>query len=138
MGIFNTINEIKIIDFQAIHSSDALMEVFNNVSSFFHVKRIFSVKNNLINCSRGHHAHKKCEQIITCPYGAIRFKVDDGDNKKTYLIEENKYGVYIPNHIWTETTYIKKNTVLICYCSEEYDEKSYIRNYDDFIKFRKN
>ena len=137
MNKLNTINNVEVIKFQKIDTESASIDVFPKVNSFFDIKRVFTIKvSDKINVKRGFHAHKNCEQIITCPIGKIEFHVFDGKNKKTLTIENNDIGIYVPNFIWTETIYLTKGTVLICYCSEEYDERSYIRNKEEYISIK--
>jgi len=132
----NTIKDVEIIEFQNIKSRHATLNVFSDIHKYFTVKRIFSVSSKLIkNDIRGFHAHKKCKQIITCPFGEIKFSVFDGKKKIEFKIGNNK-AIYVPNHIWTETTYLKKNTIVVCYCSDNYNESSYIRDLDQYIQFR--
>lgn len=139
MNKLNTVEKVKIIKFQTIISRDANIDIFNEVNNFFKIKRIFTVKGqfNKKNNNRGFHAHKNCEQIITCPNGIIKFKVFDGKNSRNFIIKNNNKAIYVPNHIWTETKYLEKNTTLVCYCSNKYDEKSYIRDISEFKIFRK-
>lgn len=139
MKILNSVNDVKVIKFEKIKSRDIYLDIFSKVDDFFKIKRIFTVKGdiNKDNNKRGYHAHKNCEQIITCPFGEIQFKVFDGKNKRNFKIKNNNKAIYVPNHIWTETIYLKRKTILICYCSNLYDEKSYIRDMGSFINFRK-
>ena len=133
----STIKKVKVIDLSTSKSRGSNLTIFEHVDKYFTIKRIFSVEyKNKLNSKRGYHAHKNCEQIITCLFGNIKFKVFDGNNFKEFKIDRNK-AIFVPNHIWTETTYLKMNTILICYCSNYYDEKSYIRDYEKFLKFRK-
>ena len=120
--------------------------VFHHLLKKKFIKRIYLIDNlqsqrycslfNIKSKERGHHAHKNCEQIISCPYGEIKFKVFDGKNSKIFRIKNNDKAIYVPNHIWTETTYLNAKTILICYCSKNYNEKSYIRDMDKYLKFR--
>lgn len=134
---FNTIKQVKVINLTSTKSRGSDLTIFDFVDKFFTIKRIFSVEyKNRKNAQRGFHAHKNCEQIITCLKGEIKFRVFDGSKTKEFKINRNK-AIFVPNHIWTETTYLRMNTILICYCSNYYNEKSYIRDYEDYLKFRK-
>ena len=136
MNKLNTINNVQIINFNRIDTDTAFIDVFPEVNSFFCIKRVFTVSVNKVNVKRGFHAHKNCEQIISCPIGKINFIVFDGENEKTFTIENNNIAIYVPNFIWTETVYLEKKSVLVCYCSEQYDEKSYIRDKKEYLKIK--
>ena len=139
MKILNSVDDVKVIKFEKINSRNVILDIFSNVNKFFNIKRIFTVKGDFKkdHSKRGYDAHKNCEQIITCPFGSIQFKVFDGKSKRVFTIRDNNKAIYVPNHIWTETIYKKEKTTLVCYCSNLYDEKSYIRDIESFINFRK-
>ena len=84
--------------------------------------------------TRGYHAHKYDTQIITVPYGKIKFKTFDGKRTKSFLINKSNIAIIVKPYVWTETTYLKKNTIVTVYSSHSYNEKSYIRSIDEFKK----
>ena len=53
------------------------------------------------------------------------------------LLNNPTVGVYIANNMWREMYDFSSDAVLLVLASELYDEKDYIRNYDDFMKFVK-
>ena len=134
----NYINDIRILKLKKIKSNNAQLYVMEDLNKIMIIKRTFTiVLKNLDKKKRGGHAHKIDNQIITCPFGSINFYVDDGSKRKKILINNPMKIVYVPKHIWTETEYLSKETVVSCYSSSNYDERSYIRNYENFLKFRK-
>ena len=61
----------------------------------------------------------------------------DGKDEKSIDLFDNNFLVYIPRGIWSDIFFIDKNSTIVCYSSENYDENSYIRNYEDFIEYKK-
>ena len=47
-------------------------------------------------------------------------------------------GLYIANNMWREMYDFSPDAVLMVLASEYYDEKDYIRNYDEFMKMVRN
>jgi len=138
MQKYKTIDDVKMIDLNVIKSKNASLFIFDDASDLFEIKRIFTItRHDEFDYQRGRHAHKKDQQIVTCPYGSIDFLVSDGFNKKSYKLDSPKNAIYIPCYIWTETDYLKKNTVVTVYSSNAYDEQSYIRRYDEFLSIVK-
>lgn len=136
--MINKIDKVKILDLQLITSKGSKINIVENLNKLFTIKRIFTVKINDFDLNqRGRHAHIIDKQIVTCPYGSIKFKVTDGEDTKEFIITDQSKAIFVPNQIWTETTYLEKNTVVTCYCSENYNEESYIRDYDNFLSYRK-
>ena len=85
---------------------------------------------------RGQHAHKDCEQFLVCLNGEVEVTCDDGIEKKLFLLDSPKKGLYIPKSIWQIQKYIKKDSVLLFLCDQPYDVNEYINNYDDFLSYR--
>ena len=132
-----TIDNVKLINLKVIDSNNANVNVFENIDKYFVPKRIFTVVlKEYQKDERGRHANKIDHQIVSCPFGSIKFTVKDGMNTKTFHIDNQSKAVYVPSHIWTETNYLKINTIVTCYCSHNFNENNYIRNYEEFLKFR--
>ena len=75
-------------------------------------------------------------QIVSCPFLSIKFTVKDGINSETFHIDNQSKAVCVPCNIWNETNYLKIKTIVTCYCSQNYNENNFIRNYEEFLKFR--
>ena len=138
MAKLNTINDIQIKENDLIQSRGSDIYVFENINLFFVIKRIFIINNKNFLDPRGGHAHKDNDQIISCVNGEINLKLTDGKNKKSINLFDSNFLVYIPRGIWSDINFIDKYSNIVCYSSENYDENSYIRNYEDFIEYRNN
>lgn len=86
---------------------------------------------------RGNHAHKKQSQFMVCLNGACRLDFDNGIKKKKIILDNNLIGIKVSPGIWGVQKYLKTNTILLVFSNGTYDEKDYIRNYKNFIKFKK-
>lgn len=100
----------------------------------FEIKRVYYMFDTLPNESRGFHAHTKLEQIIIAMDGACRFVLDDGEKREEVLLNRPDIGLYIGPGMWREMHDFSYGCKLVVLASEHYDEKEYIRNYDDFLK----
>ncbi len=132
-------NKVKKIYIDRIKSRGSYLDIFE--LGKLKIKRIFSVSNVKKNITRGFHAHKFDTQIITVPFGKIKFKTFDGNKTKSFIINKSNIAIIVEPYVWTETTYLKKNTVVTVYSSHSYNEKSYIRSLEKFkkiIKSKKN
>ena len=107
----------------------------NNVP--FSFKRVFAVKANTGDI-RGNHAHIKCKQFMLCLNGEIEIIVDDGLSKKNFILNKPDIGVYVPNEIWSIQRYLRDESVLMVICDLDFDEKDYLRKYEDFKNFINN
>jgi hypothetical protein len=110
------------------------LRVFDMSTIPFEVKRTFFVssENNEL-CERGAHAHYKCKQVLTCINGKIRIKYENKDGTRTKTL--NSGDSFYHNKVeWLDLTFIKKNSMLLSFCSEDYNEDDYIRDYATFKK----
>lgn len=101
----------------------------------FSVARVFVVRGSL-GSVRGNHAHKACTQFLTCPHGAVEVRCDDGHEVATFVLDKQDIGLLIPSSIWAQQSYLIHNTVLTVLCDRPYESLDYIRNYDDYKKYR--
>lgn len=130
----------KLIELPSIGSS---VEGFISVAEFqkdipFEIRRVYWTYFTPQNVIRGYHAHKELQQVIFAVSGRISFKTEDEKGVvSTFTLDEPKVGLYIPPFVWREITF-SHNAVLLCLASEVYDEKDYIRNYEDFKKMLSN
>ncbi len=100
----------------------------------FEIKRMYYMFDTLPNESRGFHAHTRLEQVVIAMDGACRFVLDDGEKRETVLLNRPDVGLYIGPGMWREMHDFSYGCKLVVLASEHYDEKEYIRNYDDFLK----
>lgn len=100
----------------------------------FEVKRVYYIWGTHHDVIRGHHAHRKLEQMIICIAGSCDFILDDGQKRKTVHLSSPNQGLYLKSNIWREFTNFSEDCVIVVLASEHYDESDYIRNYDQFLK----
>lgn len=100
----------------------------------FEIKRVYYMFDTLPNESRGFHAHKTLEQVIIAMDGACRFVLDDGTNREEVVLNRPDVGLYIGQNMWREMHDFSYGCKLVVLASEYFDEKEYIRTYDEFLK----
>lgn len=101
----------------------------------FEVKRIYYIYDTAENVSRGHHAHKKLQQILICVHGSCEVLLDDGNERQRIRLDKPYEGIYLSNAIWREMDNFSKDAVLLVMASDFYIEEDYIRDYDEFLQF---
>lgn len=111
------------------------MEEFKDIP--FHIKRVYYMYDTQDGVVRGKHAHKNLEQILVCIHGSCKILLDNGHEKKIIPLERPYEGLYVASSMWREMYDFSKDTVLLVFASELYDESDYIRDYDEFLEFVK-
>lgn len=104
----------------------------------FEIKRIYYI-NNLFNkkSKRGHHAHKKLEQIIFCINGSFRLNLDDGKTKQSIAMNDPYYGIRLGPKLWHTMSHFTNDCVILVLANDYYKESDYIRNYEIFLEYLK-
>ena len=86
---------------------------------------------------RGCHAHKTLEQVIICLHGACTIRLDDGESRAEVRLNDPQTGLFVgPGH-WRELYDFTPDAVVLVLASQHYDEGDYIRDYSDFLAWRK-
>jgi hypothetical protein len=102
----------------------------------FDIKRVYYINHLENNLSiRGKHAHKTLKQVLFCISGSCKLTLDDGDRQQTVDLWRDDVGVFLGDRVWHTMHSFSSGCVLLVFASDHYDEKDYIRNYDEFMKF---
>ena len=123
------------------HHSDRkgnLTVVENGITLPFDVKRVYYLYDVPGGESRGAHAHKELEQLIIAASGSFRVTLDDGKMKRTFFLNRPYQGLYVKPGMWRDLEDFSSGAVCMVLASEVYQAVDYIRDYDEFIKFRNN
>jgi len=114
-----------------------ILRVFKSENIPFEVKRVFSVVNAKMGAKRGQHAHKQCNQLICCIAGEVNLICDDGESQTERLLSPRTDAIWVPCGVWAEQDYQKDNSMIIVFCDQDYDESDYIRNYEEFLYWKR-
>lgn len=117
--------------------SEGNLGFFEEADTNFQMKRFYYIYDVPAETQRGGHAHKKLKQLLFCPYGSIRIELDDGNERKAEILDNPEEGLLLEPGIWRDMYWNIDNSVLCVAASEEYDETDYIRDYDEFLKWKK-
>jgi len=85
---------------------------------------------------RGGHAFIEQQELIIALSGSFDVFVDDGVEKKVFSLNRSYYGLYLPATLWREMINFSTNSLAMVVSSTIFSESDYIRNYDEFIKFK--
>ena len=100
----------------------------------FEIKRVYYIYDTLPGVRRGFHAHRNLQQILVCVSGSCKIHLDNGTDTAEVTLDKPNEGLFISNDMWREMYDFSDGAVLLVLASEYYDERDYIRNYQDFLK----
>lgn len=102
----------------------------------FDVKRLYYLYDVPGGMSRGGHAHKNLSQLIVAVSGCFTVALDDGKVKRSFNLNKPYQGLLVKPGIWRDLVDFSSGSVCLVLASEKYDTSDYIKDYDDFVKFR--
>lgn len=128
--------KIKELQIKKIKSPGGSLSFFEkNQEIDFDIKRIYYIYEFSKENRRGFHAHKKLKQVMFCPHGKIQVEFTDGRIKQSYLLDDPTKILVIEKGYWREFVSLEEGSILCVGASDVYDEKDYIRNYDEYLKW---
>ena len=109
----------------------------NGVTLPFDVKRVYYLYDIPGGEGRGAHAHKELEQLIVAASGSFSETLDDGKCKRSFLQNRPYQGLYVKPGLGHDLVDFSSGAVAMVFASEVYQKKDYIRDYQEFLEFRK-
>ena len=128
----------QLINFKKIGTStEGYISIFQNGTEMpFEVKRCFWTYYTPEEVVRGRHAHYDTEMLLIAAAGRIIVYTEMPDGtKETFILDKPEQGLFLPKLCWHTMQY-SHNAVQLVLASTIYEEKDYIRNYDDFTKIK--
>lgn len=130
-------NECRIIDIRRYSDTRGYLSVIEGGFDIpFEIKRIYYLYM-VPEVARGAHAHKELQQLLIATSGSVEVIIDDGTDKKSFMLDRPWKGLYIPSGLWRDLENFSGGAVLLCLASEKYDTEDYIRDYQEFLNYKK-
>lgn len=86
---------------------------------------------------RGGHAYKINQEFIVALSGSFDVTLDNGHEKKTFSLNRSYYGLYIPDGWWRMMDNFSTNSLAMILASSPYSPEDYIRDYNEFLKWKR-
>lgn len=137
MKKYTSVYDCTIIELDKHHHEKGNITVVENSATIpFEVKRTYYLYDVPGGESRGGHAHRELSQLIVAASGSFSVTLDDGNVKRTFLLNRPYQGLYIVPGIWRTLDDFSSGAVCLVLASHGYDEADYIRDYNDFIGYK--
>lgn len=133
-----TVYDCSVIELSRHHSDRKgdLTVVENGVTVPFDVKRVYYLYDVPGGASRGAHAHRELRQLIVAASGSFSVTLDDGNVKRTYMLNRPYKGLLVTPGIWRELDDFSSGAICMVLASAPYDEDDYIRDYEEFLRLK--
>lgn len=134
-----SITDCSLIELDRHHSQRKgdICVVENRETVPFDVKRVYYLYDVPGGASRGGHAHKNLYQLIVAASGCFTVNLDDGTNQKSFTLNRPYQGLLVKPGIWRTLDDFSSGSVCMVLASEKYDPSDYIKDYSEFIEYRK-
>lgn len=133
-----TIDDIKIIELpRFLDARGNLSFAEQNHHVPFEIRRTYWIYDVPGGEKRGGHAFIKNQEVVIALSGSFDLVVNDGEKSKKFSLNRSYYALYIPNGLWRTMENFSTNSVALEFGSESYDASDYIRDYDVFLKLRR-
>lgn len=127
---------IKLPKFDDPRGNLSFVEEENHIP--FKIERTYWIYDVPGGQVRGGHAFKEQREFIIALSGSFDVVVNDGKDKQVYSLNRSYYGLYIPGGLWRQMENFSTNALAVVLSSTKYMESDYIRNYEDFLRYRDN
>ncbi len=131
------LNDIQLIDFPVIEDVRGNLAFIQNDVLPFEFKRIYYLFDVPSTAFRGGHSHINQHEILIALSGSFEVVLDDGQEKKTFLLNKPNMGLPIGTGIWRELQNFSSGAVCLVVASDVFDEADYVRDYEEFLDSKK-
>ena len=126
-----------IIDLTRIYDHRGNLSVVEQFKDIpFEIKRVYWLYDVPAGENRGGHAHKNLFQFIVAANGSFYVNLTDGRKQYSFFLNHPYKGVLVPPGFWRTLDDFSSGAVCVVLASEYFDEQDYIREYDDYLKYK--
>jgi hypothetical protein len=134
------LSAVRTIAFRGMSAPDRLLvPIEGGKDAPFEFKRVFTITVDRPGVIGGHHAHRLCSQLLVCLTGVCEVvsRVDDSGAVRVDRLDRPDQGLLIPPTVWAEQHYFTHPCVLMVLCDRGYEAADYLRNFHEFLDFRR-
>ncbi len=129
---------IKLISIPKIEDNRGNLSVIENDCIPFEMKRVYYLYDVPSGAERGGHSHKEQKEFLIALSGSFDVILNDGTQQKTVALNKPFEGLLINPGIWRELNNFSSGSVCLVIASAVFDESDYIREFEDFLVYKKN
>lgn len=132
-----TIEDIALLKIPVVEDLSGNLAFIQKDILPFEFKRVYYLFDVPSSAFRGGHSHIEQHEVLIALSGSFEVTLNDGTNKKSYLLNKPNIGLHLPKGIWRELENFSSGAVCLVLASDVFEESDYIRDYDVFLKSKK-
>ena len=127
---------IKLISIPKIEDNRGNLSVIEHDVIPFEIKRVYYLYDVPAGAERGGHSHIDQKEFLVALSGSFDVVLNDGQNQQIVSLNKPYEGLLINQGIWRELNNFSSGSVCLVIASAVYDEGDYIREFDEFLKYK--
>ena len=132
-----TIDDCRIVELGKHHGATGNLTVVENGKvENFNTRRVFFIYDIPGGVSRGGHSHKTLRELIVATSGSFEVYVNDGKEERSFLLNHPSKALLLPAGVWEELRNFSSGAVALVLASIPYTPEDYIRDFDEFLKYK--
>ena len=132
-------NEVKKLDLpKIIDPRGNLSFIESDVHVPFKIRRTYWIYDVPGGCVRGGHGYRDNEEFVVALSGSFDVVIHDGVVERRYHLNRSYNGIFIPKMMWRSLDNFSTNSVAMILSSTDYSANDYIKDFDQFLKEKKN
>ncbi|MEN2412977.1 sugar 3,4-ketoisomerase [Flavobacterium mesophilum] len=132
-----TLQDISLLKIPVVEDLSGNLAFIQNGVLPFEFKRVYYLFDVPSTAFRGGHSHIEQHEVLIALSGSFEVIVNDGKDKKSYLLNKPNVGLHLPKGIWRELENFSSGSVCLVLASGIFEEADYIRDYETFLNSKK-
>lgn len=104
----------------------------------FAISRVYWTYDIPTDAERGGHAHIHCREVIIAVSGSFTVTLDNGSERKQYLLSRPYEGLFVDTGIWRTLENFSSGAVCLVLAEDPFYEADYIYDYNQFLDYHRN
>ena len=132
-----TLNAIQLLKIPVVEDTRGNLAFIQEDVLPFEFKRVYYLFDVPSNAYRGGHSHIAQQETLIALSGSFEVVLQDGLEKKSFILNKPNVGLLIPTGIWRELQNFSSGAVCLVLASGVFNEEDYIRDFDEFLESKK-
>lgn len=132
-----TIRDVQLLEVPVVEDTRGNLAFIQEDVLPFEFKRVYYLFDVPSNSFRGGHSHSNQSEVLIALSGSFEVVLNDGVEKKSFLLNKPNVGLLIPTGIWRELQNFSSGSVCLVFASDVFEEADYIRDFNEFLESKK-
>ena len=132
-----TLKDIQLLKLPVVEDQRGNLAFIQKDVLPFEFKRVYYLFDVPSNSFRGGHSHINQSEVLIALSGSFEVVLQDGLDKKSFILNKPNLGLLIPTGIWRELQNFSSGAVCLVLASDVFKEEDYIRDFDAFLESKK-